>query len=100
MEKGTVKVVEGEKLSSETTLVLKGIMGRFKGFQDMSLEIAKATQEQSSGSKQVTQNIEVITNTLHQMAKAIQEQSQSADQIAKTVEKMEKLASLVRKATT
>jgi len=97
---GTVKVVEGEKLSSETTLVLRGIMGRFKGFQDMSLEIAKATQEQSSGSRQVTQNIEVITNTLHQMAKAIQEQSQSADQIAKTVEKMEKLASLIRKATT
>lgn len=100
VEEGTVKVVEGEKLSSETTLVLKGIMERFKGFQNMSFEIARATQEQSSGSRQVTQNIEVITNTLHQMAKAIQGQSQSADQIVKTVEKMGKLVSLIKKATT
>ncbi len=99
VEEGMAKVLEGEKLSTETTLVLKGIMGRFKVFQDMSLEISKATQEQASGSKQVTQNIETITNTIHQMARATQEQSQGAGQIVKAVEKMRELASQIKKAT-
>ncbi|MBI3755937.1 MAG: MCP four helix bundle domain-containing protein [Deltaproteobacteria bacterium] len=99
VEEGMAKVVEGEKLSTETTLVLKGITGRFKAFQDMSLEISKATQEQASGSKQVTQNIETITNTIHQMARATQEQSQGAGQIVKAVEKMRELVSQIKKAT-
>lgn len=99
VEEGMAKVVEGEKLSTETTLVLKGITGRFRAFQEMSLEIAKATQEQASGSKVVTQNIETITNTIHQMARATQEQSQGASQIVKAVEKMRELASQIKKAT-
>ncbi|MBI3753325.1 MAG: MCP four helix bundle domain-containing protein [Deltaproteobacteria bacterium] len=99
VEEGMAKVFEGEKLSTETISVLKGIMDRFKALQSMSLEIAKATQEQASGSKQVTQNIEGITNTIHQMARATQEQSQGAGQIVKSVENMRELVSQIKKAT-
>ena len=100
VEEGMAKVVEGEKLSTETTLVFKGITGRFKAFQSMSLEIAKATKEQTSSSKQVMQNIEGITNTIHQMAMATHEQSQGTGQVVKAVENMRELASQIKKATT
>lgn len=99
VEDGMAKVVEGERLSTETTLVLKGIIGKFKIFQSMSLEIAKSTKEQASGSKRVTQNIEVITNTIHQIASATHEQSQGAGQIVKAVEKMRELVAHIKKAT-
>lgn len=99
VEEGMTNVVEGEKLSTETIYVLKGIMERFKVFQGTSLKIAKATREQASGSKQVTQNLEIITNTIHQMARATQEQFHGASQIVKAVEKMRELASQIKNAT-
>ena len=98
-EEGMSKVIEGEKLSTETIAILMVIMERFKTFQDMSLKIAEATKEQASGSKRVTQNLEAITHTIHQMARATQEQYQGSTQIVKSVEKMRNLVSHIKKAT-
>ncbi|MEK7803636.1 MAG: methyl-accepting chemotaxis protein, partial [Deltaproteobacteria bacterium] len=98
-EEGMSKVIEGEKLSTETIAILMVIMERFKTFQDMSLKIAEATKEQASGSKRVTQNLEAITHTIHQMARATQEQYQGSTQIVKSVEKMKNLVSHIKKAT-
>jgi len=98
-EEGMSKVMEGEKLSTETIGILMVIMERFKTFQDMSLKIAKATKEQASGSKRVTQNLEAITHTIHQMARATQEQYQGSTHIVKSVEKMRNLVSHIKKAT-
>ncbi|OGQ33901.1 MAG: hypothetical protein A3A85_03305 [Deltaproteobacteria bacterium RIFCSPLOWO2_01_FULL_42_9] len=99
VEEGITKVAEGEKLSTETIGILEGMMQRFKTFQDMSSKIAKATQEQTAGSKKVTENTEVITKTIHTMAKAIQEQSQGSSQIAQAVERMKGLVSQIKRAT-
>ena len=98
-EEGMSKVIEGEKLSTETIAILMVIMERFKTFQNMSLKIAEATKEQASGSKRVTQNLEAITHTIHQMARATQEQYQGSTQIVKSVEKMKNLVSHIKKAT-
>jgi len=98
-EEGMSKVIEGEKLSTETIAILMVIMERFKTFQNMSLKIAEATKEQASGSKRVTQNLEAITHTIHQMARATQEQYQGSTQIVKSVEKMRNLVSHIKKAT-
>lgn len=99
VEEGITKVAEGEKLSTETIGILEGMMQRFKTFQDMSSKIAKATREQTAGSKKVTENTEVITKTIHTMAKAIQEQSQGSSQIAQAVERMKGLVSQIKRAT-
>ena len=98
-EEGMSKVMEGARLSTESIGILMVIMERFKTFQDMSLKIAKATKEQASGSKRVTQNLEAITHTIHQMARATQEQYQGSTQIVKSVEKMRNLVSHIKKAT-
>ncbi|OGQ48434.1 MAG: hypothetical protein A2W63_01735 [Deltaproteobacteria bacterium RIFCSPLOWO2_02_44_9] len=98
-EEGMSKVIEGEKLSTETIAILMVIMERFKTFQNMSLKIAEATKEQASGSKRVTQNLEAITHTIHQMARATQEQYQGSTQIVKSVERMRNLVSHIKKAT-
>ena len=98
-EEGMSKVIEGEKLSTETIAILMVIMERFKTFQNMSLKIAEATKEQASGSKRVTQNLEAITHTIHQMARATQEQYQGSTHIVKSVEKMRNLVSHIKKAT-
>ncbi|MBI5198753.1 MAG: HAMP domain-containing protein [Nitrospirae bacterium] len=99
VEEVIAKVTEGEKLSIDTIGILEGIMGRFKTSQDMSIKIAKATQEQTKGSKEVTQNMEDITATIHQIARATQEQSQGSTQIVNSLEKMKELTSYLKKLT-
>ena len=98
-EEGLAKVMEGEKLSMETIGIFKCIMERFKAFQDMSLKIAKASQEQASGSKLVTQNLGAVTSTIHHMVMATEEQSHNSTQIGMAVEKMNELVLLIKKAT-
>jgi len=93
------KVTEGERLSVETISILERIMERFKIFQDMSLKIAKAIQEQTKGSREVTQNMEAITATIHQIARATQEQSQGSTHIVKAVEKMKEFISHIKRVT-
>lgn len=99
VEETIAKVTEGEKLSIDTIGILEGITGRFKTFQDMSLKISKATQEQTRGSKEVTQNMEDITATIHQIARATQEQSQGSSQIVNSLENMKELISHLKKLT-
>lgn len=99
VEEALTKVTEGEKLSIDTIGILEGITGRFKAFQNMSLKIAKATQEQTKGSKEVTQNMEDITATIHQIARATQEQSQGSTQIVNSLENMKELISHLKKLT-
>ena len=98
-EEGTTSVTEGEKLSVETISILERIMGKFKTFQDMSLKIAKATQEQASGSTKVAQNLEAISSTIHQVASETQEQSRDSVLIVGSVEKIRGLVALIKKAT-
>lgn len=100
VEEGMAEVMEGEKLSTETIGVLGRIMGRFKTLHDKSLKIADATQDQAKGSKQVTQNMEAITSTIHQMARSTQEQSQGAAQIAEAVERVKEVTLQIKRATT
>ena len=99
VEEAMVKVSEGERLSMKTIELLKWIMERFKASQDMSLKIAKATQEQTKGSRKATENMESITNTIHYIAKATQEQSHGGIQIVKAVEKMKDFISHIKKIT-
>lgn len=99
VEETIAKVTEGEKLSIDTIGILEGITGRFKTFQDMSLKISRATQEQTRGSKEVTQNMEDITATIHQIARATQEQSQGSTQIVNSLENMKELISHLKKLT-
>ena len=96
---GIEKVDEGEKLSQETISTLKAILERFNQSQDMSLLIANSTKEQAQGSKLVTQNLQKITDTIHQIARATQEQSQGSRQITHAVERMKDLTSQIKRAT-
>ncbi|MBI5286869.1 MAG: hypothetical protein HY878_04665, partial [Deltaproteobacteria bacterium] len=99
VEDGLTKVKEGEGFSMDAMKSLEDILERFKSSQEMSLQIAKATEEQVKGTKQVTQAIESVTDTIHQIARAVEEQSQGSQQILKAVERMKDLSSHIKRAT-
>ncbi len=99
VKEGMEKVEEGEQLSKETISVLSSILEYFRKSNEMGQLIAKATQEQARGSREVTQNLQRITETIHHIAIATQEQSKGSEQIAYAVERMKELASQIKKAT-
>ncbi len=99
VKEGMGKVEEGERLSKETIAVLSSILQYFEKARDMGQMIAKATKEQARGSREVTQNLQRITETIHHIAKATQEQSKGSEQIAYAVERMKDLSSQIKKAT-
>lgn len=99
VREGMEKVEEGERLSKETIAILSSILEYFRKSNEMGQMIAKATQEQARGSREVTQNLHRITDTIHQIATATQEQSKGSEQIAYAVERMKELASQIKKAT-
>lgn len=100
VEASTAKVVEGDQLSTETIGVFRMMLERFKTFQDKSTKIAKAAEEQTKGCKQVTQGLEAVTSTIHQMARSTEEQSQGSTQIVQSVERTKESVSQIRKAVT
>lgn len=99
VEEGITRVKEGEGLSMDAMEVLGRILERFKSSHEMSLQVAKATSEQAKGSRQVTEAIEAVTNTIHQIARAVGEQSLGSQQIVKAVERMRELSTHIKKAT-
>ena len=95
---GMEKVEEGERLSLETLSTLSSILDRFKESHEMSMLIARSTEEQSKGSKQVTENLQRISETIHHIAIATQEQTRGAQQIIHSVEKMKDLSTHINRA--
>ncbi|MFQ5900991.1 MAG: methyl-accepting chemotaxis protein [Thermodesulfobacteriota bacterium] len=99
VKEGIETVEEGEKLSFETIETFKKVLNRFKGSREMSIHIARATGEQAVGTRLVTENMERVTDTIHQLALAAQEQAQGSQMIMKSAENMKGLTAEIKKAT-
>ena len=65
----------------------------------MVREIARATVEQTKGSKQVTDAINVVATTVQQVATATAEQARGAEQIMRSAEKMKAITRHVERST-
>jgi len=99
MERGVKSVEEGVKLGTEAEGALKKILESSSKASQMVKAIARATVEQSRGSKQVTNAINRIAETVQQIAKATNEQARGSEQIMKSAEKMKVITKHVERSS-
>ncbi|MBI3179107.1 MAG: chemotaxis protein [Deltaproteobacteria bacterium] len=99
MNKGVDAVQEGVKLGHEAEAALHKILESAKRSTLMIKAIAQATVEQAKGSKQVTNAISRIAETVQQIALATSEQAKGSEQIMKSAERMRVITHQVERST-
>lgn len=98
MRMGSESVEKGFEQSRLTGEALKKIYGSASRSTDMAKEIAKATKEQTEGSKLVTREVEKVTEMILQINNATEEQTKSSELIMRAVNDMRNLTKQVKKA--
>jgi methyl-accepting chemotaxis protein len=100
VEQGNSNVDEGVQISVDAEQALKKILESSTKSTNMMRAIARATVEQSRGSKQVTDAIGSIAETVQQIAAATSEQARGSELIIKGAEKMRSITQHVERSTT
>jgi methyl-accepting chemotaxis protein len=110
LQSGTSEAVKAMKTGSERvhqeTERSKVVEAALEKLTDSSVRsaeqvksIVRATQEQSRGSRQITEAVNQIANMLQQIASAVHQQSSGIQQVAEAAELMKDIASQVRLST-
>jgi methyl-accepting chemotaxis protein len=99
MNQGVRNVEEGVQLGREAEGALKKIFESANKATMMVKAIARATVEQSRGSKQVTGSVQRIAETVEQISKATNEQARGSEQIIKSAEKMKTITAHVQRSS-
>jgi methyl-accepting chemotaxis protein len=99
MNQGVRNVEEGVRLGREAEGALKKIYESANKATMMVKAIARATVEQSRGSKQVTGSIQRIAETVQQINMATGEQARGSEQIMKGAERMKALTAHVQRSS-
>lgn len=89
-------VEKGSELANMAGAVLLKIAESSSQSSLMAGEIAKATQDQTKASREVTNAITNITTMMVEIAKATQEQARGSEQITKAAERMRSVSEQVR----
>jgi methyl-accepting chemotaxis protein len=98
VERGKTTVDRGVTVSAEAEAALKKILESSQQSTGMVRAIARATLEQSKGSRQVTDAIGRIAETVQQIAAATAEQARGSELIMKSAEKMRLITQHVERA--
>ena len=96
MDQGVRNVEEGVRLGREAESALKKIFESANKSTAMVKAIARATFEQSRGSKQVTTAVQKIAETVQEISRASSEQARGSEQIIKSAQKMKGLTTNVQ----
>ncbi len=99
VEQGNARVDEGVKVSAEAERSLMQILNISKKSVEMMNAIARATVEQSFGSKQVTDAISRIAEHVQQIASATAEQARGSELIISGAETMRSITQHVERST-
>ncbi len=99
VEQGNVRVDEGVRVSAEAERALMQILSISKKSVEMMNAIARATVEQSYGSKQVTDAISRIAEHVQQIAQATSEQARGSELIISGAETMRSITQHVERST-
>ena len=97
VERGAHNVDRGVEVSNEAERALKKILESQKS-TNMVRAIARATVEQAKGSKQVTDAIGRIAETVQQIAAATAQQARGSELIMKSAEKMRTITQHVERS--
>lgn len=93
------KAISGMALANKAGGVLNGIAESSNISSSMALEIQKATKEQAIGVSQINENIERITERIHQIAQATKERKTNSNYIITAVEDLRDISRRVELAT-
>jgi methyl-accepting chemotaxis protein len=99
VEQGNARVDEGVKVSAEAERALMQILDISKKTTEMMNAIARATVEQSYGSKQVTDAISRIAEHVQQIAIATAEQARGSELVISGAETMRSITQHVERST-
>lgn len=99
MQAGSRRVNEEAERSKTTEQALEKItVSTMKSAQQVK-GIVRATQEQTRGSRQITEAVNQVSAMLQQIAHAVRQQSSGVRQLAKAAESMRDIASQVKLST-
>ncbi|HLT30937.1 MAG TPA: HAMP domain-containing methyl-accepting chemotaxis protein [Myxococcaceae bacterium] len=98
INQGVRDVEEGVQLGNEAEQALRKIYDSAQKSTQMVKAIARATVEQSRGSKRVTAAISRFAETMQQISAASNEQAKGSEQIMKSAERMKALTQHVQRS--
>jgi methyl-accepting chemotaxis protein len=81
MQTGTQEVEQGRMLAMRSGDSLKEIIAGAEKVVEVISQVAAASQEQSSASRQITKNIEAISNVTHEAAAGTQQIARAAEDL-------------------
>jgi len=93
MNDGKLKVEEGVKLSGEASESLDAIVGVSQRGVDMAQMIAKATDDQSTASREVSQSMEKIANITGTLKDSVVEIKDASEQLSNIAEELRHMSS-------
>lgn len=99
VERGNQNVDKGVQVSDDAERALRKILESSQKSTNMMRSIARATVEQSKGSKQVTDTISRIAESVQQIALATSEQARGSEIIINGAEKMRSITQHVERST-
>ncbi|MBN2525203.1 MAG: chemotaxis protein [Deltaproteobacteria bacterium] len=99
VERGNQNVDKGVQVSDDAERALRKILESSQKSTSMMRSIARATVEQSKGSKQVTDTISRIAESVQQIALATSEQARGSEIIINGAEKMRSITQHVERST-
>jgi methyl-accepting chemotaxis protein len=98
MTQGVRNVEDGVQLGRDAESALKKIQESARNSMQMVRAIARATEEQADGSKDITNSVERIRDTIEQINKATNEQARGSEQVMKAAEQMKLLTQHVKRS--
>ena len=96
---GARSVAEGTTLSEQGRVALAKIVESTVQATERVKEIARATQEQTSSSRQISQAIDQVADRVNQISVSTQEQSKGGAQILNATEQMKQFSAQVKRTT-
>ncbi len=93
MNQGTVEVENGIQLADKAGKSLTEIIGGSNKVVDIASQVAAASEQQSSASGQISQNIELIANITKQSASGIQQVARASEDLSILTENLRRLIS-------
>ncbi len=91
MNRGTEEVEKGKELADKAGKSLREIIVGVEQVVDLSMQVAAASEEQSSAAEQISKNIEAISNVTHESAAGIQQIAGSAEDLSRLTVNLQEL---------
>jgi len=93
IKEGSSEVAKGKELVTKAGQMLETIIIGAGNVSNISVQVAKASEEQSSSAEQISSNIEAIANVTQESAQGIEQIARSSEELQRLTEHLEELIS-------